>query len=122
MKKLLVVDDETSVREMIAEMLGNEGYEIILVKNGVEATNRLSTLDIDLVVTDIVMPDENGIDLIMDMKKKHPSTPVVAISGGGGIEGRFNYLEIAKLVGANSILKKPFTKDVLRETVGELLA
>ncbi len=121
MKTILVVDDESSVREMIAEMLGDKNYELILVENGVKATKKLSMSKIDIVITDIVMSEENGIDLIMDMKKNYPLTPVVAISGGGGIEGRFDYLEIAKLVGANSILKKPFTAEVLRKTVSELL-
>lgn len=122
MKKILIVDDEASVREMIEEMLIRENYELISVENGVQATQELSKSAIDIVITDIVMDKENGIDLIMDMKKKYAEIPVVAISGGGGIEGRFNYLEIAKLVGADRILKKPFTADVLRKTLRELFA
>ncbi len=121
MKKLLVVDDEISVREMVAAMLSRKDIEVELAENGIQALRILSSTDIALVVTDIVMAEENGIDLIMDMKKNYPNIPIVAISGGGGIEGRFNYLEIAKLVGADQILEKPFSAETLRTIVAELL-
>jgi two-component system, chemotaxis family, chemotaxis protein CheY len=121
MKKILIVDDELSVREMVADMLTNNDTEVLLAENGIQALQVLSSETIALVVTDIVMAEENGIDLIMDMKKAYPAIPVVAISGGGGIEGRFNYLEIAKLVGANQILEKPFSAETLRTIIAELL-
>ncbi|MCK5091731.1 MAG: response regulator, partial [Gammaproteobacteria bacterium] len=60
-------------------------------------------------------------DLIMDVKKEFPDIPVIAISGGGGITGRYDYLEIAKLVGAKNILKKPFSMKELRSAVGNIL-
>ena len=122
MKKILIVDDELSVREMVSAMLTNNKTQVFLAENGIQALQILADENINLVVTDIVMPKENGIDLIMDMKKSYPVIPVVAISGGGGIEGRFNYLEIAKLVGANQILEKPFSAETLRTIVADLLA
>ncbi len=121
MNKVLVVDDESSIRDMIKVMLESSTLQVELAENGINALKVLANNDIDLVITDIVMPQENGIDLIMDMKKKYPNTPVIAISGGGGIEGRFDYLEIAKLVGANHILEKPFSQDVLCKVVADLL-
>jgi len=121
MKKILVVDDEVSIREMVKVMLESNDFLIELAGSGVQALKVLSENDIDLVVTDIVMPQENGIDLIMDMRKSYANIPIIAISGGGGIEGRFNYLEIAKLVGANQILEKPFKAEALRKVVSELL-
>ncbi len=121
MKKILVVDDEMTIRQMVQEMLAMSGFQVILAESGVHAMTILSDEKIDLVITDIVMPQENGIDLIMDMKKVFPSIPVIAMSGGGGIEGRFNYLEIAKLVGANVILEKPFSKKTLENLVEKLL-
>ena len=122
MKKILIVDDELSVREMVAEMLANNTTQVFLAENGIQALQILADENINLVVTDIVMPKENGIDLIMDIKKSYPVIPVVAMSGGGGIEGRFNYLEIAKLVGANQILEKPFSAETLRTIVADLMA
>ncbi|MBL4909578.1 MAG: response regulator, partial [Alteromonadaceae bacterium] len=96
--------------------------QVFLAENGIQALQILADENINLVVTDIVMPKENGIDLIMDIKKSYPVIPVVAMSGGGGIEGRFNYLEIAKLVGANQILEKPFSAETLRTIVADLMA
>lgn len=122
MKKILVVDDEPSVREMITEFLEGPEREIKTAENGIQAREVLTSGDISLVVTDVVMAEENGIDLIMKMKTEYPSVPIVAISGGGGIEGRFDYLQIARLVGANQILKKPFTADKLRNIVDHTLS
>lgn len=111
MLKILVVDDEPSVRYMVKEMIEPVGYDVIEAANGVEASNICKEVPVDLIVTDIVMPDKNGIDLIMELKKEYPNIPVIAISGGGGITGRYDYLEIARLVGAKNILKKPFTME-----------
>ena len=121
MTRILVVDDEESVREMLTQMLEPAGYDVIEAGNGVEACDACKELPVDLIITDIVMPEKNGIDLIMDVKNKFPNTPVIAISGGGGITGRFDYLEIAKLVGAKNILKKPFSMADLRSVVNNIL-
>jgi len=121
MEIILVVDDELSVREMITEILTSPEREIKTAENGLQARNILSSEEISLVVTDVVMAKENGIDLIMKMKAEYPNIPIVAISGGGGIEGRFDYLEIAKLVGANQIMKKPFDAESLRKVVERTL-
>lgn len=121
MPRILVVDDEESVREMLTQMLEPAGYDVIEAGNGAEACDVCKELPVDLIITDIVMPEKNGIDLIMDVKNEFPDTPVIAISGGGGITGRFDYLEIAKLVGAKNILKKPFAMADLRSAVDNIL-
>lgn len=122
MKTILVVDDELAVREMLQDMLSASDRQIELASNGNEANKLLASKQIDLVISDLVMPDENGIDLIMEMQKQYPDIPVIAISGGGGIEGRFDYLEIAKLVGAKDIIPKPFTADKIRSAIEVFLA
>ncbi len=121
MKTYLVVDDEPEVGELVSDMLSEDGVRIEFASNGAEAIEVLSQKKIDLVVTDIVMPGKNGIDLIMKLKDCYADIPIVAISGGGGIDGRFDYLEIAKLVGANDILRKPFTEESLRGSVSAAL-
>ena len=121
MPRILIVDDEAHMRELIANMIEPLGHEVVVVTNGVEAIKVCKDTTVDLIITDIVMPDKNGIDLIMEIKKEHPDTPVIAISGGGGITGRYDYLEIAKLVGANNILKKPFNMGELRSLVSETI-
>lgn len=121
MIKILVVDDEASVRKMVTNTIASVGYEVIEASSGAEAYDACKETSIDLIITDVVMPDKNGIDLIMEVKKEYPDLPVIAISGGGGITGRFDYLEIAKLVGAKNILKKPFTTTELRSAVDNIL-
>lgn len=121
MVRILVVDDEPSVCSMVAAMLEPDGYDMIAAGSGVEAVDACKEVPVDLIITDIVMPNKNGIDLIMQVKKEYPGIPVIAISGGGGIAGRFDYLEIAKLVGADNILKKPFELEELRSTVSNVI-
>lgn len=121
MVRILVVDDEPSVLEMVTAMIEPVGYDVIEAGNGAEACVICKEVPVDLIITDIIMPDKNGIDLIMEVKKEYPHIPVIAISGGGGITGRYDYLEIAKLVGANNILRKPFELQELRSVVSEAM-
>lgn len=121
MQKILVVDDESPVRDMIRAMIEPAGYDVIEAGNGIQACDVCKETPVDLIITDIVMPGKNGIDLVMDVKKKYPDIPIIAISGGGGIVGRYDYLEIAKLVGADNILKKPFGMAELRSSVDNIL-
>jgi YesN/AraC family two-component response regulator len=121
MARILVVDDEETVREMVTKMIQPAGHEVIEATNGSEARDACNDGPVDLIITDIVMPKKNGIDLIMDVKKNFPDIPVIAISGGGGITGRYDYLEIAKLVGAKNILKKPFSMADIRSAVDDII-
>lgn len=121
MPRILVVDDEEHVRDMVTAMIEPLGYDIVVAKNGAEACDVCKAALVDLIITDIVMPEKNGIDLIMETKKEYPDIPVIAISGGGGITGRYDYLEIAKLVGAKNILEKPFSMEELRSAVDNIL-
>lgn len=121
MAKILVVDDDRVVRTMVADMLVRDKHEVLAAADGTQAWKILAESPVDLIVTDLVMPEKNGIDLIMDLKINHPKVPIVAISGGGGITGRFDYLPIAKLLGAKSILRKPFHMKELITAVSEAL-
>lgn len=121
MSRVLVVDDEESVRDMVMAMIKPDGYDVIEAANGTEACDACKEMPVDLIITDIVMPEKNGIDLIRQVKKEYPDVAVIAISGGGGIEGRYDYLEIAKLVGADNILKKPFEVRELRSAISEAM-
>lgn len=121
MKKILIVDDEKNIRNLIMETLENDEYMFFEAIDGADACKLVSNDRFDLVITDIVMPNKNGIDLIMDMIKLKLDTPVIAISGGGGITGRFDYLPIAKLIGAIFIIEKPFEPSELRNTIKQAL-
>ena len=122
MKQILVVDDEASVRLVIRDVLEADGYAVSEAADGEDAFRQIKTQPVDLIVTDLVMPNKNGIDLILELKKEYPNAPVLAISGGGGISGRFDYLKVAELVGAKNIMSKPFDIADLRLTVARMLA
>ncbi|VAW54349.1 hypothetical protein MNBD_GAMMA07-356 [hydrothermal vent metagenome] len=121
MNNILVVDDEPSILELIKEALNDE-YNVLTAESASDAFKIATDNTIDLIVSDLVMPDKNGIDMIMEFKKNEPDIKILAISGGGGITGRFDYLPIAKLIGAENTLKKPFTMSELKTSISDLLA
>lgn len=122
MAKILVVDDEEQIRVMVRDILETDGHEVLLAASGVEGYELAKSSECDLIITDLVMPEKTGIDLIMDVRKVKPALKVVAISGGGGITKQFDYLPVARLVGAFVVLKKPFYINDLRHAVDEALA
>jgi len=120
MKRILIVDDEAAMRGLLQDMLEDD-YAIETAGNGVEAMAVLERGGIDLLITDLVMPRMNGIDLVMAARKQHPQLGIIAISGGGGINGRFDYLPVANLVGAARVLRKPFELAELRLAIEAML-
>ncbi len=121
MAKILVVDDELQIRVMLKHMLEQDQHEVIEAANGSDGSRLYREAQPDLIITDLVMPEKNGIDMLLELKKEFPAVCVLAISGGGGITGSFDYLPIAKLVGASDVLRKPFGVQELREAVHKAL-
>ena len=121
MAKLLLVDDEVSIREMVGEILARLDHDVTSVASAREAVESFKNNPADLIVTDLVMPEVSGIDMILELRDIDPKLKILAISGGGGITGRFDYLPIASLVGAGAILKKPFSIEDFNRKVGSLL-
>lgn len=107
MKKILVVDDEENIRFVLDELL-NADYAVSLAANGREALEMTDKTIFDLIITDLVMPEMNGIELVIAVKNKFPNQKIIAMSGGGGITGRFDYLPVVQLLGADKIFSKPF--------------
>jgi DNA-binding NtrC family response regulator len=120
MQNILVVDDDKAILNFIHDALEGQ-YKVFVAESVTQAEGIIQGNTINLLITDLVMPDKNGIDMIMAMHKQHPDMKILAISGGGGITGRFDYLPIAKLVGAQITLKKPFTISDLRDNVKQLI-
>ena len=120
MEKILVVDDDSAILGVISDAL-NYKYEIFTTESVADAEDIVLDHKIDLLIADLVMPEKNGIDMIMQFKKQFPEMKIMAISGGGGLSGRFDYLPIAKLIGAKITLKKPFSLVELRSSVESLL-
>jgi len=121
MSNILVVDDDTSILSFIEKALEDE-HQITTVSSVADAENASKNNKFDMLIADLVIPEKNGIDMIMEFKKSQPNLHILAISGGGGITGRFDYLPIAELVGAEKTLKKPFTISDLRNSVNTILA
>jgi len=120
MSNILVVDDDKSILVFIEQAL-SESHQVFTTETVAGAEKISNTNSIDLLIADLVMPEKNGIDMIMEFRKIHPEIKILAISGGGGITGRFDYLPIAKLVGAEETLKKPFSISELRTSIDTIL-
>lgn len=121
MKRVLIVDDEAQMRGLLEDLLEGD-YQVLTASNGDEALQLLERDGAELIITDLVMPKMNGIDLVMAVRKQYPALKIIAISGGGGITGRFDYLPVANLVGAARVIRKPFELAEMRTAVREVLA
>ncbi|MGQ9619817.1 MAG: response regulator [Bacteroidales bacterium] len=121
MHGIMIVEDETEVREMLKDALSRKKYPLIEASNGKEALAKFKASLVDLVITDILMPDEDGLKVIMKLKEIKPSVKIIAISGGGKI-GPASYLNIAKALGADEIIAKPFSLKTLVSRIEELLS
>lgn len=120
--KILIVDDELHMRELVSAMLESPEHELFSAENGHAALTILRQEHVDVVITDLVMPEKNGIDLILEIRQLAPHAKIVAMSGGGGLNGRFDYLPLATLIGATNILRKPFRRDELCAALSALTA
>ncbi|MDF1573710.1 MAG: response regulator [Bacteroidales bacterium] len=120
MPKILIIDDDHHVLLMIKKMLERAGYTVDLASNGNNGLELFKRIPADLVITDIIMPEKEGLETIREMKRMQPDLKIIAMSGGGKISAD-NYLGTAKIFGASRILEKPFSQKVMLETVNELL-
>jgi DNA-binding NtrC family response regulator len=109
-KRILVVDDEENARVGLSKLLEREGYEVESVANGYEALNVLNRQDVNVIVTDINMPEMNGISFLKELNKSYPKSNVIMITAYGGVE---SYIEAMNL-GAFEYLNKPVKIDELK--------
>jgi DNA-binding NtrC family response regulator len=121
MASLLVIDDEPQVLSLLRKMLEQAGHTVHLAEDGRKGLKVLNDHDVDLVITDIFMPDVEGIELIRLLKREHPMVKIIAISGGGGLIG-LDCLPIARKLGADNALAKPFSPDDITRAVADLLS
>jgi CheY-like chemotaxis protein len=120
MAVILIVEDDNELREMLKTSLLKMKYTVLEASNGKEALLRFKPSITDMVITDLIMPDEDGLKVIMKIKEIKPSIKVIAISGGGKA-GPGNYLNLAKALGADEIFPKPFSINELVKKIAELL-
>ena len=120
MRRILIIDDDHHILIMVKKMLERAGYEVELASNGNEGLELFKNYPADLVITDIIMPEKEGLETIREMKRKRPDLKIIAMSGGGKISAD-KYLETAKIFGATKILEKPFRQKDMIDAVNELM-
>jgi CheY-like chemotaxis protein len=116
MKRILVVDDNMMMRKLITGLFSSKEYELSEACNGIEGLIRMQQAPFDLVITDILMPGMEGIELISRIKKEYPGMKIVAISGS-----KPYYLSLAKKMGTDGIFTKPLNKMAFLHQIHRIL-
>ena len=124
MARILVIEDDNEVRDYLESVLSRDGYEVVGASNGKDGVAIFQQNPVDLVITDIIMPEKDGIETITDLRRDNADVKVIAISGGERRpEGMSrNYLHSARLLGANRSMQKPIANKDLLAAIRELLA
>lgn len=120
MAKILVFDDEPSILLMIKKMLEKAGYDVDIALNGKVGMELFEKNKPDLLITDLIMPEKEGLETIFELRRKYPDLKIIAISGGGRI-GPDGYLPGAKLLGANAVFSKPLVPKEFLAAIADLL-
>ena len=118
--RILVIDDEEEIRDILKQMLELEGYQVITAMDGNEGIKLFKQDPFDLVITDIIMPDKEGIETIIELRREFPDVKIISISGGGRI-GPHDYLKMSKKLGAERSFTKPFERKKILQAIVELL-
>ncbi len=121
MARILIIDDEPNLRSMLRRMLHQAGHQVNEAGNGAEGIDSYERDPPDLIITDILMPEKEGIETIIALHRANPDLPIIAISGGAR-SGGTDFLDIAAKLGARHTLSKPFRRDQLLGAVSESLS
>ena len=131
MASILIIDDEEDIRDALQMVLESVGYNVKVASNGGEAVELQRGEPVDLIITDIIMPGKDGVNVIQEIRAEFPGIRIIAISGGGGAQpleyapeaiSTTAYLAAAKEAGADMVFTKPFERKDLIEAVDELFA
>jgi DNA-binding response OmpR family regulator len=115
MKRILVIDDDARVRSVIVDTLAAEGYAVEAAENGDVGQRMFRSAPFDLIVTDLFMPEKEGIETIIELRRDFPAVKILALSGGATSQ-----LRMAQILGANRWLRKPFDIKDLISSVANL--
>ena len=120
MKKILIIDDDPIIRKLFSQFLEKQGYEVVIAEDGkVGMRKMLETLP-DLIITDILMPEMDGLEILLKIRETRADIPVIAISGGMRAIP-INFLRQAKLFGARHVFEKPVPLNVLDQAIKDSL-
>jgi len=121
MSRILLVDDDEDFRKMLHKILARAGYQVEDAPNGQAALEIYQARPSDLIVTDLVMPEKEGIETIVEFRRQNPAVKIIAISGGSRITPTVN-LAMAQKLGARRTLAKPFAPQELLDAIAQVLA
>ena len=121
MVKILIIDDEAPIRKMLKKLLERNEYEVLEAVNGNQGIKLFNEQDPDLIISDLIMPEKEGLETIRELKKLNPDVPIIAISGGG-IQDPKMYLDLASKFGAIRTFAKPVDNEILLSTIKEILS
>jgi DNA-binding NtrC family response regulator len=114
MATILIIDDEKPVRRLVRQALEGAGYEVVEARNGQEGLRLYRLRPTDLVITDLLTPENDALESILILRREYPEAKIVAMTGG---TGESNFLDTATVLGAHRTLAKPFSLDQLLGTV-----
>ena len=117
---ILLVDDDEQFRVMLSEALTGEGFLVREASDGRQGIKEYEEQPTDLVITDLVMPEKEGLEMIVKIKQLHSEVKIIAMSGGGRGSSQ-NYLKMAKAFGAQLVLAKPFSHREILEAISQVL-
>lgn len=120
MARILLIDDDDAFRGTLWQVLEREGYQVEEARDGLEGLQHYRAAPTDLIITDILMPEQEGLETIRRLREEHPEAKIIAISGGGW-KGTLDFLPLAKRFGAQHTLWKPFPRERLLDAVHALL-
>jgi CheY-like chemotaxis protein len=120
MALILIIDDEPQIRSMLKLMLERDGYEVAEAPDGIEGIRTYRQNPADLIITDLIMPNKDGIGVIIDLKKEFPNVKIIAMSGGG-LNKPEGYLKGAKKLGAACTLTKPIDRGEMLRAIKDVL-
>lgn len=120
MARILIIDDDAQLRATLREVLEREGYGVVEAYNGREGLKRYQTAPTEVIIIDILMPEQEGLETIMLLRRVDPQVKIIAMSGGGQ-RGRMDFLHLAAMLGAQRTLHKPFRLQELIEAVRDLM-
>jgi DNA-binding response OmpR family regulator len=119
MARILIIDDDDLLRGVISKALGYAGHEVVQAGDGQQGVDLFHATTFDLVITDLVMPVQEGVETILRLRRVQPTLPIIAISGG--VTNSKLYLEMAGKIGARRVMAKPFTPQELIAVIDEVL-
>ena len=120
MARILIIDDEEPFRKMLKQTLERAGYEVMDAPDGTIGTALYREKPTDLLITDMLMPEKDGIELIKELRRDFPDIKIIAMSGGGR-SGNLDLLPAASVLGAHHTFMKPFNRQELLDAIRELV-